>query len=323
MEGKMKRMGQVAAAGLVLAVAFGGNAWAQSSPKVVIGMSGWTGFAPLTLAKEKGIFKANGVEVEIKKMPAQARHVAMAAGEVQAIATTVDTHITYVAANVPVTQVLVIDSSTGGDGVIVKDAIKSFADLKGKTVGVDNPGAVSYFWFAYLLKKNGLKMADMKTTNLGPQPAANAFAAGQVDAAVTYEPYMGGALKNTAGSKILVSSKDTPGVIIDTLAMQPDFIKKNPQVVRGITKSWFMALEWIKQNPAEANKIMGADVKQSGEDFAKSAALVTWYDKVQNANYFTYTLPGFMQETADILLEAGVIKKKPDLKVLADAGFLN
>lgn len=320
----MMRAGCLAAAGVALAVVLGGgSALAQSAPKVVIGMSGWTGFAPITLAKEKGIFKANGVEVEIKKMPAQARHVAMAAGEVQAIATTVDTHITYVAANVPVTQVLIIDSSTGGDGVIVKDTIKSFADLKGKTVGVDNPGAVSYFWFAYLLKKNGMKMADMKVTNLGPQPAANAFAAGQVDAAVTYEPYMGGALKQTPGGRILISSRETPGVIIDTLAMQPDYIKKNPQAVRAIAKSWFMALELIKQQPAEANRIMGADVKQSAEDFAKSAALVTWYDKVMNANYFTYTLPGFMKETADILLEAGVIKKMPDLAALADGGFLN
>lgn len=314
-------------AGMVLAMAsIGasiGGAWAQSAPKVVIGMSGWTGFAPITLAKEKGIFKKNGVEVEIKKMPAQARHVAMAAGEVQAIATTVDTHITYVAANVPVTQVLVLDSSTGGDGVIAKDTVKTFADLKGKTVGVDNPGAVSYFWFAYLLKKNGMKIGDVKVTNLGPQPAANAFAAGQVEAAVTYEPYMSGALKQTPGGKIVISSKESPGVIIDTLAMQPDFIKKNPQAVRAIVKSWYEALELIKKDPADANKIMGADVKQSAEDFAKSAALVTWYDRVLNNNYFTYTMPGFMKEAADILLEAGVIKKMPDLAPLADAGFLN
>ncbi|MCC6466856.1 MAG: ABC transporter substrate-binding protein, partial [Alphaproteobacteria bacterium] len=273
--------------------------------------------------KEKGIFKKNGLEVEIKKMPTQARHVAMAAGEVQAIATTVDTHITYVAANVPVTQVLVLDSSTGGDGIIAKDAIKTFADLKGKTVGVDNPGAVSNFWFAYLLKKNGLKMADMKITNLGPQPAANAFAAGQVDAAVTYEPYMSGAMKQTQGARMLISSKETPGIIIDTLAMQPDFIRKNPQAVQAFARSWFEALELIKKEPADSNKIMGADVKQSAEDFAASAALVTWYDKVMNANYFTYTMPVFMKEAADILLESGVIKKVPDLAPLADAGYLN
>jgi len=163
----------------------------------------------------------------------------------------------------------------------------------------------------------------VKVTNLGPQPAANAFAAGQVDAAVTYEPYMSGALKQTKGAHLLITSKETPGVIIDTLAVQPEFIKKNPQVVQAIIKSWFEALDWAKQNPAEANKIMGADVKQTAEDFAASAAQVTWYDKVANNNYFTYTMPGFMKDAANILLDAGVIKKIPDLKVMADGGFLN
>jgi NitT/TauT family transport system substrate-binding protein len=288
----------------------------------VLAMSGWTGFAPLTLAREKGLFKKNGVDLDIKKMPTQARHAAMAAGEVQAISTTIDTHITYVAANVPVTQVLVLDSSTGGDGVLVKNSIKTFADLKGKTVAVDNPGAVSNFWFNYLLRKNGMTMKDVKPSNLGPQPAANAFAAGQFDAAVTYEPYMSAALKSVSDGRILISSKETPGVIIDTLAFQPDFIKKNPKVVKAVLDSWFEALDLIKKDKADSFKVMGADVKQSGEDFGKSAALVTWYDRKANQEYFAKTMTPFMKEATEILLEAGVIKRKPDLGLLADGSFV-
>jgi hypothetical protein len=40
----------------------------------VIGMSGWTGFAPLTLAKEAGIFKKNGLDVTLKMIPQKDRH---------------------------------------------------------------------------------------------------------------------------------------------------------------------------------------------------------------------------------------------------------
>lgn len=313
------RFMSLAGAGVALALAAGP---AQAQTKVVLAMSGWTGFAPFTLAKEKGLDRKHGIAFEIKKMPTQARHAAMAAGEVQAISTTIDTHITYVAANVPVTQVLVIDSSTGGDGVLVKKSINSFADLKGKTVAVDNPGAVSNFWFNYLLKKNGMTMKDVRPSNMGPQPAANAFAGGQFDAAVTYEPYMSGALKTYSDGKILISSKETPGVIIDTLAFQPDFIKANPKAVQGVVDMWFEALDLIKKDPADANKIMGADVKQSAEDFAKSAALVTWYDKAANRDYFANKMQPFMKEAADILLEVGVIKRMPDLKALADGSFV-
>jgi NitT/TauT family transport system substrate-binding protein len=299
------------------------SALAQQSQKVTLAMSGWTGFAPFTLGKEKGVFAKHGVELDIKKMPTQARHAAMAAGEVQAIATTIDTHITYVAANVPVTQVLVIDSSTGGDGVLVKKEIAGFADLKGKTVAVDNPGAVSHFWLSYLLKKNGLSMKDLKPSNLGPQPAANAFAAGQFDAAVTYEPYMSGALKSFPDGKILISSKETPGIIIDTLAFPPDFVRKSPSAVKGVIAGWFDALALIKQDPAEANRVMGADVKQSAEDFAASAARVTWYDRAANKDYFARTMQPFMKEASDILLESGVIKKAPELGALADPSLLD
>ena len=48
--------------------------------KVAIGMSGWTGFAPLTLAKEAGLFKKHGLDVDIKKIPQKDRHLALASG---------------------------------------------------------------------------------------------------------------------------------------------------------------------------------------------------------------------------------------------------
>ena len=88
-----------------------------------------------------------------------------------------------------------------------------------------------------------------------------------------------------------------------------------------VVAAWFEALDWAKQNPAEANKIMGADVKQSADDFAQSAARVTWYDKKANEEYFAKTMQPFMKEAADILLEGGVIKKMPDLGQLYDASF--
>ena len=67
---------------------------------------------------------------------------------------------------------------------------------------------------------------------------------------------------------------------------------------------------------------MGADVKQTGEQFAASAKFVTWYDRKANQDYFAKTMPGFLKEAADIMLEAGLIKKIPDLSPLADGSFV-
>ncbi len=63
------------------------SAYAETS--VTIGMSGWTGFAPLTLAKQAGIFEKNGLKVYIKKIPQASRHLALASGDIQCAATTV------------------------------------------------------------------------------------------------------------------------------------------------------------------------------------------------------------------------------------------
>ncbi len=297
--------------------------WAAAAPaqtKVTVAMSGWTGFAPITLAKETGIFKKNGIEVEIKKMPTSNRHQAMAAGEVQAITTTVDTHLLYASSGVDVTQVMVLDSSHGGDGIVVRDAINSLADLKGKQVAVQY-GGVPQFWLAYVLKKNGQSITDVQSVNLQPSDAANAFVAGQFDAAVTYEPYL--SKVREAKGKILVTSDQTPGVIIDTLAFQPDYIKKNPKVVQAFVDSWFEALDVIKKDEKKAFEIMGRDVNQTPEQFAESARFVRWYDKAGNQEYLTKTMPVFIKEVQDVMLEAKLIRKAPpSLDSMTDASFV-
>ncbi|HYG86332.1 MAG TPA: ABC transporter substrate-binding protein [Azospirillum sp.] len=305
MKTRLWAAGALAAAMLGLSAA---GAVAQEVSKITIAMSGWTGFAPITLAKETGIFKKNGVEVEIKKMPAPNRHQAMAAGEVQAIATTVDTHVLYASSGVDVTQVLVLDSSHGGDGIAARAPVAKVADLKGKQVAVQY-GGVPQFWLAYVLKKSGLSINDVQTSNLQPSDAANAFVAGQFDAAVTYEPYLSKVRETNAN--IIVTSDQTPGVIIDTLAFQPDFIKKNPKTVAAVVKSWFEALDAIKADQQKTFEIMAKDVNQTAEQFAASAKNVRWYDTAMNREYLTKTMPTFVKEVQDVMLEAKLIRKAP------------
>ena len=62
----------------LLAVSAIAVAPAQDLPKVTVAMSGWTGFAPLSLAEKTGIFKKNGVDVTIKFIPQKDRHLAIA-----------------------------------------------------------------------------------------------------------------------------------------------------------------------------------------------------------------------------------------------------
>ena len=117
---------------------------AMAQTKVSIAISGWTGFAPLTLAKEAGIFAKNGLDVTIKKIPQASRHLAIASGDVQCAATTVETWVVWNANGVATTQIFQLDKSYGADGMVVKPNIAKITDLKGKTVAASAPGTAPY-----------------------------------------------------------------------------------------------------------------------------------------------------------------------------------
>ena len=124
---------------LVLASMLAATTQAQET-KVAIGISGWTGFAPLTLAKEAGLFKKHGLDVAIKKIPQKDRHLAIASGDIQCAATTVETWVVWNANGVATTQIFQLDKSFGADGMVVKPGISKISDLKGKTVAASAPG---------------------------------------------------------------------------------------------------------------------------------------------------------------------------------------
>src|SRR5215203_3637522 len=151
-----------------LGVSLAGAAAAQET-KLALGLSGWTGFAPLTLAKEAGIFKKHGLDVTIKKIPQKDRHLVLASGDIQCAATTVETWIVWNANGVATTQIFQLDKSYGADGMVVKPNVQKIADLKGKTVAASAPGTAPYFTLAWFLKKNGLSVKDVQVVNLEPQ----------------------------------------------------------------------------------------------------------------------------------------------------------
>ena len=314
----MNRFALAAAAALALI----GSAHAQET-KVAIAISGWTGFAPLTLAKEAGIFKKNGLDVTIKKIPQKDRHLAIASGDVQCAATTVETWVAWNAAGVATTQIFQLDKSFGADGMVVKPAIAKIADLKGKTVAASAPGTAPYFTLAWMLKKNGLSVKDVKVVNLEPQAAASAMIAGNqdIDAAMTYEPYLGAVRAKPEAGKIIATTLDYP-MIMDTFGCTPKFLADNPKAAQALADSYFQALEMIKAEPQKAFAIMGADVKQSAEQFETSQKYLRWQDKAANQKFFAGEHAAFSKEAAELLLEAGIIRQMPDLSKLADTRFI-
>ena len=261
----------------------------------------------------------------IQKIPQKDRHLAIASGDVQCAATTAETWIVWNTNGVATTQLFKMDQGMGSDGIVARPAITKAADLKGKTVAASAPGTSPHFMLAWVLKKNGLSLKDVTLVTLEPAAAANAFVAGtaNLDAAVTYEPYLSLVRDKPESGKLIADSLQYP-MVFDTFGCTPKFIKENPKAVKGLVESYFQALDMIAKDKTKAFTIMGADVKQTAEQFEKSQSKLKWADREANKKFFNGEIQAFNKEAAALLLEIGVIKTQPaNMDTLFDTSFLN
>jgi len=260
-----------------------GAATAQKAPLKVT-LPTWTGYGPLFLAQEKGFFKKHGVEVELTIVEGLAeRKQALAGGKVDGMATAQDVQVTLAAAGVPVQVVWILDDSYGGDGILAKKEIKSAVDLKGKKVAFE-VGSTSHLLMLTVLKQAGLTEKDVEVVPMSAGDAGAAFVAGKIDAAVTWEPWLSkGASTN---GKVLVSTKDLPGIILDSISFRNEVIEKRPDEVQGFVAAMSEAMDYWKANKDESDQIMAKGLKIDLKEFTSTVPGLKFLNKEDNKKYF-------------------------------------
>jgi len=301
---------------------------AESSPsgKITIGFSAWPGWFPWQVAQDQGLFKKNGVEVELKYFDSYTDSLnALATGAIDANSQTLNDTLASVSGGAAETVVLVNDNSTGNDQIIAKPGITGVADLKGKTVAVEQ-GTVDHYLLLLALEKAGLAADDVQLSPLLTDAAAAAFVAGQVDAVGAFAPFTTTAL-DRPGSKAIATSADFPGAIPDHLVFSREFVGDHATEVQAVVDTWFDTLAWIEANPDAAIEIMAAKGGVSAADYKTYDAGTTIFSRDDNLAAFT---PGstpanldFQAEAiAEFLVAAGLVDEAPPLDGLLDGRFV-
>jgi NitT/TauT family transport system substrate-binding protein len=265
--------------GLLLAACGGttGGGEGKFSGTIHIASSTWTGYAIIYIANEKGIWKKHGLDVKFQDVEdPNDRLIALTAARLEGMASTVDAFARAQSNGVPAVEVFPIDASVGGDGILAKNTIQSIKDLKGQKVAV-NQGSVSEWFLAQVLKKNGLSLSDVKEQNMKSGEAGAAFVAGQVDVAVTWEPWLSKAKARTDG-KVLVSSKEYPDLIMDSFAFRKDFVEKYPATVKEFMRAYYDALTWSQQNLVEGLGIVAKATDEKPEDVKADLETLVLFD---------------------------------------------
>lgn len=293
---------------------------------VRLGFSAWPGWFPWQVAQEAGIFQKNNVSVDLKWFDGYLESITtLNAGQIDANSQTLGDTVSSVAGGADQVVVLVNDNSTGNDKIIVREGIKSVADLKGKKVAAEE-GTVDHFLLLQGMKKAGLSPKDIQFVPLETGKAAAAFASGKVDAVAVFAPFTTQALK-LKGSKELFSSKDFPGSISDHLVFTRKFVTENPEKVQATVDAWFNTLDYIKANPAKANEIMAKRAGVTLDEYKAYADGTKIFTGEENIKAFqpgtTMTsLPFAAKEMSKFLTEVGLAKTTPDLSKIFDDRFV-
>ena len=236
--------------------------------KIRIAFSTWNGYAGLVIGAKSGMFKKAGLDVQYSVIEDPvARFNALKAGSLDAIATTPDTFARTYARGIKTVQVLGLDASVGGDGIVADKEITSVKQLKGQKVAV-SAGSTSQWFLAYVLSVNHLSLKDVKQVDLTSGDAGAAFAAGRVPVAVTWQPWLDRTKKNPNGH-VLVSSKQYPTIITDQVGFTPEFVKENPETVQAFVKAYGQVIDFIKSDP---DKAFGYATKYLGQSVAEIKA---------------------------------------------------
>lgn len=298
-----------------------------SMPTIRIAFSTWTGYSALVAGVDTGLFKKYGLNVtyQVVEDPS-ARFAAFRAGSLDGIATTVDTFTRQAARGAPVVQVLGIDRSVGGDGIVAVNSIKKVSQLKGKTVAV-NVGSTSEFFLAYVLKQNGMSLSDVTIEDMPDSGiAGSTFKAGKVDVAVTWEPWLSRASQRPGG-RVLVSSKSYPNIIVDVFGFRSDFIKAHPDEVRTFVRAYYAATAKVNAGDAASLAAVETYTKETRAAVESDLAVVKLMDLPASKAYFgAPSKPGpiytIARQSAAFWLSIKKIDTMPNINAIIDPSYL-
>lgn len=142
--------------------------------------------------------------------------------------------------------------------------IKAVADLKGKKVGA-SVGSSSHNHLLQALSQAGLKQSDITLVNLAPANMPAAYVAGQIDAALTWEPNIG--LIEKAGAKPIATTKSLNTITGGVWVGQKDLAAKNPETLHAFLKAWRQAQKNYAANPKAVREHEAKRVGQTPEEF--------------------------------------------------------
>ncbi len=230
----------------------------------------WPGFAPVYLANQLGYFQQEGVKVTEKFDDDRTDALAaFTSGSINCYLRTVGEYQGRPFTPEAVGTIIgTIDMSLGGDGVAAAGDIHTPADLKGKVVAAE-PNVPGRLILQAALKRYHLSFKDLTVKEISTADALAVFTDPHIAAVVAYEPELSAAVQKSGrpGAHVLVSSKDYPGIILDTVIARNADLAANPEKYRKFLRGIYRAIDYIQQHHESAVAIMARHFNLTPAEF--------------------------------------------------------
>jgi NitT/TauT family transport system substrate-binding protein len=213
----------------------------------------WPGSEPFFLARDLGLLDERAVRlVEYSSLTEVNRDFRN--GVIDAVNVSLDMALLYEQSGFKPHVVLVLDASHGADALVARPELRTLADLRGRRVAVEDL-AVSTYVLGRALEQAGLAPSDVEILRIPVDEHVRAYTAGEVDAVVTFEPFVSKLVE--AGATRLFDSTQLPGEVLDVLVVREDRLDEHRAQLEHLTAGWFQALHYFEAHPDEALARMG------------------------------------------------------------------
>jgi ABC-type nitrate/sulfonate/bicarbonate transport system substrate-binding protein len=220
---------------------------------------------PIFVAQEKGFFANAGVAINLTTTPNSAHQAEkLAAGDYQIAGTAFDNVVAYREGQGAVKMDTVPDffAFMGATQIelafIVAPEIKSYADVKGKSLALDAVGTGFAFVLYDMLKRHGLNKSDYEIVPVGATPARwESVKAGTHSGTITIEPFT--SIAKAQGFAVLdTSTANFPAYQGGSFAAKRSWAAANSQALKGYIKGYLAGLDWTlkPENREEATQIL-------------------------------------------------------------------
>ena len=241
---------------------------------------------PIYSGLKKGYYAEADITLDMIFTPSSGALVQqLASGSLQAALSTGITDPIYAIDKGAPIAIVRLEIQSPPYAMIAKPAIKSLAELKGKTIMIDGPKGTTKIYVERMLAKHGVKPADYDALFAGATSARfAALQSGAIDATVLIPPF--NFYAESAGfSNLGLTIEYTPELPFSGAVVNTNWAAKNKATLDKLLAVHKKSMAWFldTKNREEAIAVMVEASKQKPEDISKA------YDFLQKHKFFEAT----------------------------------